>query len=113
MDRTHRSISVYEAKQVTFDVPVAVNSQQWQAQDAPGRRGTTNHLRRDLEAVAPGAVSDTGTGVDAGEGHNDFLTSNALLTEALVSFTAPPKSRYVRPRTLYKGEGNIRVEVRP
>ena len=43
--------------------------------------------------------------VDAGEGHDDFLMSIALVTEALASFTAPPDSSYVRPRPLYEGEG--------
>ena len=33
--------------------------------------------------------------VDAGEGHDDFLMSIALLTEALASFVAPPESGYV------------------
>jgi hypothetical protein len=42
--------------------------------------------------------------VDAGEGHDDFLMSIALLTEALASFTAPPESGYVRPRKMYEGE---------
>jgi hypothetical protein len=38
--------------------------------------------------------------VDPSEGHDDFLMSIALLTEALSSFTAPPESGYVRPRAL-------------
>jgi hypothetical protein len=42
--------------------------------------------------------------VDPGEGHDDFLMSIALVTEALSSFTAPPESGYVRPRVLYEGE---------
>jgi hypothetical protein len=42
--------------------------------------------------------------VDPGEGHDDFLMSIALLTEALASFTAPPESGYVRPRAMYEGE---------
>ena len=42
--------------------------------------------------------------VDPGEGHDDFLMSIALLTEALSSFVAPPESGYVRPRALYEGE---------
>ncbi len=42
--------------------------------------------------------------VDAREGHDDFLMSIALVTEALASFTAPPESGYVRPRALYEGE---------
>jgi hypothetical protein len=42
--------------------------------------------------------------VDPGEGHDDFLMSIALLTEALASFTMPPESGYVRPRALYEGE---------
>ena len=43
--------------------------------------------------------------VAPGEGHDDFLMSIALVTEALSSFTTPPQSGYVRPRTLYEGEG--------
>jgi hypothetical protein len=39
------------------------------------------------------------------EGHDDFLMSIALLTEALASFVAPPESGYVRPRAMYEGEG--------
>jgi hypothetical protein len=42
--------------------------------------------------------------VDPGEGHDDFLMSIALVTEALASFTAPPESGYVRPRALYEAE---------
>ena len=38
------------------------------------------------------------------EGHDDFLVSIALVTEALASFTAPPESGYLRPRALYKGQ---------
>ena len=38
------------------------------------------------------------------EGHNDFLMSIALVTEALASFSAPKDAGYVRPRALYEEE---------
>jgi hypothetical protein len=45
--------------------------------------------------------------VDPGEGHDDFLMSIALLTEAVASFTAPSESGDVRPRAMYEGEGRF------
>ncbi len=42
--------------------------------------------------------------VDASEGHDDFLISLALLTEALQAVTTPAESILVHPARLYKGE---------
>jgi hypothetical protein len=43
--------------------------------------------------------------VDPTDGHDDFLMSLALLTEAVSTLTAPPSSTLLRPNRLYNDEG--------
>jgi hypothetical protein len=43
--------------------------------------------------------------VDPADGHDDFLASLALLTEAIHSLPAPPASTLIRPKGLYRSEG--------
>ncbi|HLI05217.1 MAG TPA: hypothetical protein VKV40_01460 [Ktedonobacteraceae bacterium] len=45
--------------------------------------------------------------VDPAEGHDDFLMSLALLTEALNTPVAPAASTLIRPRRLYQEEGRF------
>lgn len=45
--------------------------------------------------------------VDPTDGHDDFLMSLALLTEALNTLSAPAASVLVRPRRLYEEEGKF------
>lgn len=43
--------------------------------------------------------------VDPADGHDDYLTSLALLTEAINALPAPPAATLIRPIRLYEGEG--------
>jgi len=45
--------------------------------------------------------------VDPADGHDDFLISLALLTEALNTLSAPPASTLIRPRRFYQEEGRF------
>lgn len=45
--------------------------------------------------------------VEAGEGHDDFLISLALLTEAIEGMILPAESSIVRPKKMYEGEGRF------
>ncbi|HEX7733819.1 MAG TPA: hypothetical protein VF458_03125 [Ktedonobacteraceae bacterium] len=45
--------------------------------------------------------------VDPADGHDDYLMSLALLTEALTDVTPPALSTSIRPRRLYTGEGRF------
>ncbi len=45
--------------------------------------------------------------VDPTDGHDDFLISLALLTEALNTLSAPAASTLIRPRKLYQEEGKF------
>lgn len=45
--------------------------------------------------------------VDPAEGHDDFLISLALLTEALNTLSAPAASTLIRPRRFYQEEGRF------
>ena len=64
-----------------------------------------------MEAVAGGEVRRPAPemmtmSVELSEGHDDFLMSSVLVTEALSSFSALPESGYVvRPRRMDEGEG--------
>ncbi len=45
--------------------------------------------------------------MEAGEGHDDFLISLALLTEAIEGMILPAASSVVKPKRLYEGEGRF------
>jgi hypothetical protein len=45
--------------------------------------------------------------VDPADGHDDFLISLALLTEALNTLSAPPASTLIRPKRFYQEEGQF------
>ena len=45
--------------------------------------------------------------VEADEGHDDFLISLALLTEAIKGIILPAASSVIRPKRMYEGEGRF------
>jgi hypothetical protein len=45
--------------------------------------------------------------VDPADGHDDYLISLALLTEALTNLTPPALSASIPPRRLYRDEGRF------
>jgi hypothetical protein len=45
--------------------------------------------------------------VEAGEGHDDFLISLALLTVAIERVIQPAASSVIRPKKMYEGKGRF------